>query len=174
MSVKISRAYKDATSALGAIGDLEAAGLRSEGTVVTINADTHLADTHVKDPSSAADKDPHRAPAGKAGPMATAWEILAVVGLAILAVICVALMAIPGLGAIVGGLIVGGLIQHAMSRNTADDPRIRRGGVLVTARVPDAEQTRYQDVLDRTAAAGMSAGAGLRLVHRANGLNGPQ
>jgi hypothetical protein len=101
-------------------------------------------------------------------------EILVAVGVVILAAIGVVLMAIPGLGAIVAGLIVGGLIQHAMSRNTADDPRIRRGGVLVTARVPEAEQTRYEDVLDRTAVTSMSARAGMRLVHRANGLNGPR
>lgn len=80
------------------------------------------------------------------------------------------LLAIPGLGPVVaagwlastaavgaGGGTAGGIIGALTQSGVREDEAhiyaegIRRGGTLVTARVPDAERGRYESILDRSA-----------------------
>ena len=80
------------------------------------------------------------------------------------------LLAIPGLGPVVAagwlastaalalaggtaGGIIGALTQAGVSEDEANvyAEGVRRGGTLVTARVPDGERSRYEAVLDRSA-----------------------
>jgi hypothetical protein len=80
------------------------------------------------------------------------------------------LLAIPGLGPVVAagwlaslavvavaggatGGIIGALTQAGVSEDDAHvyAEGVRRGGILVTARVPDADRTRYEAILDRSA-----------------------
>jgi hypothetical protein len=152
MSVMISRVYKDAASAIEAVGELEAGGLHCERMIVAITADTRF-----KGSGSATDHGFDDAPDAKAAPLTLMLHVVTGIALAVLAAVCVVLLAIPGLGAIVAGLIVGGLIQHAMSENTADNANVGRGRTLVTACVPDADRARYQVVLDRSAVSSEAA-----------------
>lgn len=80
------------------------------------------------------------------------------------------LLAIPGLGPVVAagwlvsmaavavaggatGGIIGALTQSGVSEDEAHAyaEGVRRGGTLVTARVPDGDQARYEAILDRSA-----------------------
>jgi hypothetical protein len=80
------------------------------------------------------------------------------------------LLAIPGLGPVVAagwlastaalalaggtaGGIIGALTQAGVSEDEANvyAEGVRRGGTLVTARVPDGERSRYEAILDRSA-----------------------
>src|SRR4051812_28283654 len=80
------------------------------------------------------------------------------------------LLAIPGLGPVVAagwlastaalalaggtaGGIIGALTQAGVSEDEAHvyAEGVRRGGTLVTARVPDGERTRFEAILDRSA-----------------------
>ncbi len=80
------------------------------------------------------------------------------------------LLAIPGLGPVVaagwlvstavlgvGGGVVGGIIGALTQVGTSEDDAhvfaegVRRGGTMVSARVPDAEELRVAAILDRSA-----------------------
>jgi len=80
------------------------------------------------------------------------------------------MLAIPGLGPVVAagwlastaalalaggtaGGIIGALTQAGVSEDEAHvyAEGVRRGGTLVTARVPDGERTRFEAILDRSA-----------------------
>src|SRR5436305_11137940 len=80
------------------------------------------------------------------------------------------LLAIPGLGPVVAagwlastaalalaggtaGGIIGALTQAGVSEDEANvyAEGVRRGGTLVTARVPDGERSRFEAILDRSA-----------------------
>ena len=80
------------------------------------------------------------------------------------------LMAIPGVGPVVAagwlvatlagaaaggvaGSVVGALTQAGVSKEDADiyAEGLRRGGAVVSARVPDADATRLQAIMDRSA-----------------------
>ncbi len=91
------------------------------------------------------------------------------------------LMAIPGVGPVVAagwlastaagaaaggaaGGIIGALTQAGTSEEDANTyaEGIRRGGTLVSARVPDADRGRYEAILDRSSVVeGAEAGAGI-------------
>jgi hypothetical protein len=80
------------------------------------------------------------------------------------------LLAIPGIGPVVAagwfvslaagaavggtaGGIIGALTQSGVSEDEAHTyaEGVRRGGTLVTARVPEADEGRYRAILDRSA-----------------------
>jgi hypothetical protein len=63
-------------------------------------------------------------------------------------------LASTALGAVVGGTaggLVGALTQAGVDEEDAHAyaEGVRRGGTLVTARVPDGERSRYEAILDR-------------------------
>jgi hypothetical protein len=126
MSVTITRLYSDEFTARRAIKAVEAASARAQ-------------------PANAA------APADRW----TVADAAAAVGGVVAIVIGLALLFIPGLGAIVFGLVGGWLIHRATGEDRSVDvhaEQVRPGGVLVVARVPDNDQARVEAVLDRAAA----------------------
>ncbi len=64
----------------------------------------------------------------------------------------VSMAAVGAAGGVTGG-IIGALTQSGVSEDEAHAyaEGVRRGGTLVTARVPDGDQARYEAILDRSA-----------------------
>ena len=62
------------------------------------------------------------------------------------------------------GGIVGGLLSMGVPETEAESyaEGIRRGGTLVSARVPDADRARYESVLNRSAVNIIERGAAYR------------
>jgi hypothetical protein len=90
------------------------------------------------------------------------------------------LLAIPGIGPVVAagwlvslaagaavggtaGGIIGALTQSGVSEDEAHTyaEGVRRGGTLVTARVPEADEGRYRAILDRSAVESPGTGSSL-------------
>jgi hypothetical protein len=164
MTVTISRLYDSYADAQQAVRGLEAAGIpHSDISIVANNSDNWYS------PDSKIDRDrdgvdDRAESAGKgagigAGIGGTAG-LLAGLGL----------LAIPGLGPVVAagwlaatavgaaagaatGGIVGALTEAGISKEDAHvyAEGVRRGGTLVSARVPDADRARLDAVLDRSA-----------------------
>ena len=172
MTATISKLFDDHATASRAVGELEAAGVpRSEISIVASNADNwyesgdYRANTTTTDRVDRdADGVDDRAEAAGAG----AGVGAAIGGTAGL-LAGLGLMAIPGIGPVVaagwlaataagaltgaaaGGLI-GALTQAGVSEEDAHvyAEGVRRGGTLVTARVPDNDRARLQAILDRS------------------------
>lgn len=129
MSVTISRLYDDYSAASQAVSDLEAAGLPSSDiSILASNADNWYKSgpTRVDHDHDGSDDRAEGAGAG------------------------------AGIGAVVGGAaggIIGALTQAGISKDEAHvfAEGVRRGGTLVTARVPDGQRTRYETIFDRSA-----------------------
>lgn len=168
MTVTISRLYDDYQAAERAVRDLEAAGLaHSEISVVASNADNWYSGdkTGTKRVDRDADGVDDRAEgAGKGARVGAAIGgtagLLAGLGL----------LAIPGVGPVVAagwlvataagvaaggatGGIIGALANAGVDEEDAEvyAEGVRRGGTLVTARVPDGDRSRYESILDRSA-----------------------
>lgn len=168
MTVTISRLYNNYDDARAAIRNLEAAGVRSNDiSVVASNADNWY--SHDRKASTYPDRDldgrDDRAEAAGAGAGVGA-TVGGVAGL----LAGLGMMAIPGIGPVVaagwlvstfagaaaGGLtggVVGALTQAGVNKEDADTyaEGLRRGGAVVSARVPDADAVRLQGVMDRSA-----------------------
>jgi len=164
MTVTISRLYDNYSDAQQAVRALEGAGLpHSEISIVANNSDSWFStDKKVDRDRDGVDDRAEGAGTGAgigAGIGGTAG-LLAGLGL----------LAIPGLGPVVAagwlaatavgaaagaatGGIVGALTQAGVSEDEAPlyAEGIRRGGTLVTARVPDGERARYEGLLNRSA-----------------------
>ena len=161
MTVTISRLYDDYQAAERAVRDLEAAGLaHSEISVVASNADNWYSGdkTGTKRVDRDADGVDDRAEgAGKGAGVGAAIGgtagLLAGLGL----------LAIPGVGPVVAagwlvataagaaaggatGGIIGALANAGVDEEDAQvyAEGVRRGGTLVTARVPDGDRSRYR------------------------------
>jgi hypothetical protein len=171
MTVTISRLYDDRTTASEAVRALQDAGVPAgDISVVSSNADNWYSSTADRDrPARTIDRDRDgvddraEGAAGGAG-------IGAGVGGALGLLAGLGLLAIPGVGPVVaagwlistaagaaagaaaGGLI-GALTQAGVSESDAHvyAEGVRRGGTLVTARVPDADRARFEAMLDRSA-----------------------
>lgn len=80
-------------------------------------------------------------------------DVIATIGGALLILVVLTLLVIPGVGAIAAGALFGWLIQRAMDEKSVEvhSETVRRGGVLVTANVPDAERALFEAILDRSA-----------------------
>lgn len=164
----ISRLYDDYAAAQQAVRDLEAAGLpASDISIVASNADNWYKGSKVKRDRVDRDRD------GKDDRVEgaeTGAGIGAAVGGAAGLLAGIGLIAIPGIGPVVAagwltataagalaggatGGIIGALTQAGVSKDEAHvyAEGVRRGGTLVTARVPDGERTRYEAILDRSA-----------------------
>jgi hypothetical protein len=164
MTVTISRLYDSYADAQQAVRGLEAAGIpHSDISIVANNSDNwYSADNKIDRDRDGVDDRAESAGKGAgigAGIGGTAG-LLAGLGL----------LAIPGLGPVVAagwlaatavgaaagaatGGIVGALTEAGISKEDAHvyAEGVRRGGTLVSARVPDADRARLDAVLDRSA-----------------------
>jgi hypothetical protein len=164
MTVTVSRLYDSYADAQAAVGGLEAAGIpHSDISIVANNSDNwYSAGNKVDRDRDGVDDRAESAGKGAgigAGIGGTAG-LLAGLGL----------LAIPGLGPVVAagwlaatavgaaagaatGGIVGALTEAGISKEDAHvyAEGVRRGGTLVSARVPDADRARLEAVLDRSA-----------------------
>jgi hypothetical protein len=171
MTVTISRLYDNYTAAAEAVRNLEQAGVPySDISIVSNNADNWYSPrtTAAGRGSTIIDRDRdgrddrvEGAEAG-AGIGGTAGGIVGLLtGLG--------LMAIPGVGPVVAagwlvataagaavGGAAGGIVGALTQAGTSNDDAytyaegIRRGGTLVSVRVPDADRARYEAILDRS------------------------
>lgn len=180
MTVSISRLYDNYEAANRAIWDLEAAGLPSEDiSIVSSNADNWYSAEGTKDNWYSADGAKVRrnkvdrdadgvddraegagagagigaAVGGTAGLLA-GLGIMAIPGLG--PVVAAGWLAATAVGAIAGGAaggLIGALTQAGVSKEDAEiyAEGVRRGGTLVSARVPDIERSRYEAILDQAA-----------------------
>ena len=160
MTVTVSRLYDSYADAQRAVSSLEAAGIpHSDISIVANNSD----DWYGQNPTVDRDRDgtDDRAEgaakgAGIGAGLGSAAGLLAGLGL----------IAIPGLGPVVAagwlastaavaaagaatGGIIGALTQAGVSEDDAHAyaEGVRRGGTLVTARVPDADRVRSDAIL---------------------------
>jgi hypothetical protein len=145
MSVTISHLYDDDAAASRAIKNLEAAGLARDETIVASNAGHWHADRS----GTAGPRASHRRETDRRA-ASTGSTITAAIGGAAVLLGALALLVIPGLGAIVAGGIAGALIHAAMREDDAEEA-VRRGGTLVTANVPETERARFEAILERSA-----------------------
>jgi hypothetical protein len=175
MTVTISRLYDSYTAAAEAVRGLEQAGVpRDDISLVSNNSDnwyspmtTTAARRGTGRESAIVDRDRdgrddrvEGAEAG-AGIGGTAGGIVGLLtGLGLMAipgvgpVVAAGWLAATAAGAAVGGAaggIIGALTQAGTSNEdaTAYAEGIRRGGTLVSARVPDGDRSRYEAILDR-------------------------
>jgi hypothetical protein len=170
MTVIISRLYDDYEAASQAVRDLEAAGLPStEISIVANNSDNWYSGDRSSRRTDRVDRDRDGVDDRTEGAEAGAG-IGAVLGGTAGLLAGLGVLAIPGIGPVVaagwliatgaglitgaaaGGLI-GALTQAGHTKEEAHvyAEGVRRGGTLVTARVPDGERTRYEAILDRSA-----------------------
>lgn len=176
MTVTISRLFDDHASASKAVRDLEAAGVpHSDISIVSSNADNWYSGSAgqsgstARDAAGRVDRDRDGVDDRAEGAGAGAGVGAAIGGAAGL-LAGLGLLAIPGVGPVVAagwlvstaagaalgaatGGLVGALTQAGVSEEDAHAyaEGVRRGGTLVTARVPDADRGRYETMLDRSA-----------------------
>jgi hypothetical protein len=167
MEVTITRLYDDYTSASGAVTDLEAAGLPANDISLIANNASNWYDgkpektKHDRDGDGVDDRvEGAQMGAGIGAVLAGGAGLLAGIGV----------MAIPGLGPVVAvgwlvstslgavagaaaGGIIGALTQSGVSEEEAAVyvEGVRRGGTLLSARVPAEDRARYEEILDRSA-----------------------
>jgi hypothetical protein len=170
MTAIISRLYNNYADARDAVRNLEAAGVaHSDINIIASNADNWYSSDRKAGKDTFPDRDldgkDDRAEAAGAG----AGVGAAVGGTAGL-LAGLGLMAIPGVGPVVAagwlvatlagaaaggvaGSVVGALTHAGVSKEDADiyAEGLRRGGAVVSARVPDADATRLQAIMDRSA-----------------------
>ena len=169
MTVTISRLYNSYPEAQAAINRLEAAGVKhGDISVLASNSDGWY-----KENGRGKTTFPDRDLDGKddrAEAAGTGAGIGAATGGALGALTGLGLMAIPGVGPIVAagwlvatltgaaagaatGGVIGSLTQMGVNPDEADvyAEGLRRGGAVVSARVPDADASRLQAALDSSA-----------------------
>jgi hypothetical protein len=171
MTVTISALFDDYARASEAVRNLELAGLPTDDiSIVANNTDGHYdpARPHV---SRVVDHDRDRdgtddriegaeagagigAAAGGVAGLLAGLGLLAIPGLGpvVAAGWLVSAAAVAAAGGAAGG-IIGALSQSGVTKDDAEvyAEGIRRGGTLVSARVPDAERGRYEAILHRSA-----------------------
>jgi hypothetical protein len=148
----VSRVYDTYSQAHSAVGAVEAAGIPSSDVSLVANKYVSAKYAGVDDVSKAGTG------AGIGGVVGGGAGLLAGLGM----------LAIPGLGPVVAvgwlaslavgaaaGAAAGGLVGALVSAGTSDDhahvysESVRRGGTLVSARVPDERAGEIQSMLDR-------------------------
>lgn len=163
MTVTISRLYDNYTDAQKAVQGLEAAGVpHSDVSIVANNSDNWYGGKKVDRDHDGVDDRAEGAGkgAGIGAGVGGAAGLLAGLGL----------LAIPGLGPVVAagwlaatavgaaagaatGGLVGALTEAGVSKEDAPlyAEGVRRGGTLVSARVPDTDRARFEAVLNQSA-----------------------
>ena len=166
MTVTISRLYNSYPAAQDAVNALEAAGVKhGDIGIIASNADEWYDAKEHTFPDRDLDGKDDRAEAAGAGA-----GLGAAAGGAVGAATGLGLMAIPGVGPVVAagwlvatlagavagaatGSVLGALTQAGVSKDEAEiyAEGLRRGGAVVSARVADADASRLQAVMDRSA-----------------------
>jgi hypothetical protein len=164
MTVTISRLYDRYADAQRAISNLEAAGVpHSDISIVANNSDNWFNSDRkidrdrdgVDDRAEGAGKGAGiGAGVGGAAGLLAGLGLLAIPGLG--PVVAAGWLASTALGAAAGaatGGIVGALTEAGVSKEDAPlyAEGVRRGGTLVSARVTDSDQARFEAVLDQSA-----------------------
>src|ERR1700761_9859461 len=161
MTKTLTRLYPDYQAAARAVDQLKAAGLKdSEISIGAGDAEGwHKPGSSDVDPKHDKDRDGHD---DRAEGAATGGGIGAVAGGAVGVATGLGLMAIPGVGPVVAagwlaalaagavtggaaGGIIGALVESGTSKENAElyAEAVRRGGVVVTAKVPADEEAKY-------------------------------
>ena len=171
MTLTISRLYDDYSQAAQVVQDLEAAGLSSRDiSIVANNSDNWYSGgdskrTRTRRVDSDRDGTDDRVEGAEAGAgigAAIGGTAGLLAGLGVIAIpgvgpaVAAGWLIATGAGALAGGVaggIIGALTQAGVSREDAEvyAEGVRRGGTLVTARVPDGDRTRYEAIMDRSA-----------------------
>jgi hypothetical protein len=164
MAVTISRLYDNYTDAQKAVQGLEAAGVpHSDISIVANNSDNWYSANKkvdrdhdgVDDRAEGAGKGAGiGAGVGGAAGLLAGLGLLAIPGLG--PVVAAGWLAATAVGAAAGaatGGIVGALTEAGVSKEEAPlyAEGVRRGGTLVSARVPEADRTRLDAVLNQSA-----------------------
>ncbi|MGE0746415.1 MAG: hypothetical protein AB7K86_14250 [Rhodospirillales bacterium] len=164
MTVTISRLYDSYDSAAQAVRNLEAAGVPPDDISMIANNTEGWYDDRVPPARHDADRD---GVDDRAEGAATGAGVGAALGGAAGLLAGLGMLAIPGLGPVVAagwlaataagavaggaaGGAIGALTQAGVSEEDAHfyAEGVRRGGTLVTARVPDADQARIGAIMD--------------------------
>ena len=164
MTVTISRLYDNYSDAQRAVTSLECAGVpHSDLSIVANNSDNwYSTDKKVdRDRDGVDDRAEGAATgAGLGAGLGGAAGLLAGLGLLAIPglgpVVAAGWLASTALGAVAGGAtggVVGALTQAGVSDEEAPlyAEGVRRGGTLVSARVPDADRARYEAILNQSA-----------------------
>jgi hypothetical protein len=155
MSTTISRLYDDYGTAMQVVKELEAAGLPSGDVSVLVRKDSARGGytTRHADGTEAvgAGAGIGAVLGGTAGALA-GLGVIAIPGIG--PVVAAGWLAATAAGAVAGGAaggIIGALTQAGVSKEDAHAyaEGIRRGGTLVTARVPERDRARYEAIMDR-------------------------
>jgi len=166
MTATISRVYDDFDTARQVVADLEAAGLRSND-ISIVARDERMVRSKQADPRHDSDRDGRDdrgegaaigagigATAGGAAGLLAGLGIMAIPGVG--PVVAAGWLTATAIGALAGGTaggLIGALTQAGVSEKDAHvyAETVRRGGALVSARVPDDERRRYESIMDRSA-----------------------
>jgi len=168
MTVTLTRLYDDYAIASKVVSDLEMAGLMSgDISIVASNADNWYQPAKTTKKKATVDRDADGTDDRVEGAEAGAG-IGAVAGGTAGLLAGLGLLAIPGIGPVVAagwltavaagaaaggatGGIIGALSQAGVDDDEADlyAEAVRRGGTLVTARVPDMQRAKYEAIMDR-------------------------
>jgi len=175
MTKTLTRVYEDHAAADAAVAKLKAAGLGdSHIGVVASNADGwHKPGSSDVDPKHDKDRDGKDdraegaatgggmgAIAGGAAGVAAGLGMLAIPGIG--PVVAMGWLASLAAGAVAGGAaggLIGALVESGTSKENAElyAEAVRRGGAIVTAKVPDSEESKYAAIMDSSAAVDMTA-----------------
>lgn len=169
MTKTITRVFSDYASAANAIQRLKAAGLSdSQISILASNAEgwhkpggSDVNPAHDKDRDGRDDRSEGAATGGGLGAIA-GGAAGAAAGLGLLAipgigpVVAAGWLASLASGAIAGGAVggvVGALVESGTSRENAElyAEAVRRGGAIVTAKVADSEEDRYNGIINTSA-----------------------
>jgi hypothetical protein len=165
MTVTISRLYNNYDDAKAAVANLEAAGVaHNDVSILASNADNWYSDNKVSTDRDLDRKDDRVEAAGAGSGVGAA--VGGVAGL----LAGLGIMAIPGVGPVVAagwlvstlagaaaggaaGGALGALTQAGVSNEDAEvyAEGLRRGGAVVSARVPDRDAARLQAIMDNSA-----------------------
>lgn len=169
MTTTITRVYSDYASAELAVRELNAAGLGdSHIGIVASNAEGwHKPGSGAVNPKHDKDRDGKD---DRAEGAVTGGGLGAITGGAVGVAAGLGMLAIPGIGPVVAagwlaalasgaaaggaaGGIIGALVESGTSKENAElyAEALRRGGAIVTAKVPDDEQGRYAAIMDQSA-----------------------
>jgi hypothetical protein len=170
VSIILSRLYDDYASATAVLPELEAVGIpANEVSIVVSNVDNRFSGVGTATSATKRDHDRYGVD-DRAEGAATGAGIGATVGGVAGLLAGLGMIAIPGIGPVVaagwlastaavaaaGGVaggILGALTEAGVSEEDAQVyvEGVRRGGTLLTVRVPDADRVRVEAILDRSA-----------------------
>lgn len=169
MTKTLTRVFDGYSAAEAAAQELKAAGLSdSHIAIVASNADGwHKPGSSTVNPKHDKDRDGND---DRAEGAATGGGIGALAGGAAGVAAGLGLLAIPGIGPVVAmgwlaslaagavaggaaGGILGALVESGTSKENAEiyAEALRRGGAIVTAKIPDGDESKYAAILDRSA-----------------------